>query len=232
MNKDNSAIFIFTPFAVFNKEAAPVFNNFTPENSSFLYESLIRNSIQIFQEISGIKVIYCFDNLDKEFLPADFLKEEMNLVFGDSLNLSSYFSFLNKAYFSKHENNLLVFSNVIGYTGEDMNKYLNLLKIEDESLLIGRGSRNNIAMLGFNSVPQNLLEEVKHADFSYELFLSKLRGVDYFIHTVNNLIMINDKEDFKRLYSELSKKESIKYCSHEIHENFTHLFIEYKDDLK
>jgi hypothetical protein len=54
---------------------------------------------------------------------------------------------------------------------------------------------------------------------------------DYFVNVLNGSLFIEDINDFKILYRELSKKESLNYCSQNIHEKFTHLFIEYKELL-
>jgi hypothetical protein len=62
--------------------------------------------------------------------------------------------------------------------------------------------------------------------------LIKAGKEENFVHTLNNFMLIETKDDFIKLYNELSKKESMQYCSQNIHEKFTHLFIEYKELLK
>ena len=61
--------------------------------------------------------------------------------------------------------------------------------------------------------------------------LSLISSKDIFIHTLDNFLSINDFEDIKKLYIELSKKESLSYCSQNMHESFNDLFIEYKELL-
>ena len=62
----------------------------------------------------------------------------------------------------------------------------------------------------------------------------ELTQTDTDANRIFNLIIskFSDIQDFKTLYKELSKKESLIYCSQNMHEKFTHLFIEYKELLK
>ena len=50
---------------------------------------------------------------------------------------------------------------------------------------------------------------------------------DYLLHVLSEFFIVNNFEDFKALYNILSKKESLEFCSQEMHEKFTHLFIEW-----
>ena len=63
-------------------------------------------------------------------------------------------------------------------------------------------------------------------------FLSYNKSCDYFVNTLSDVISVIDVNDFKKLYTELSLKKSNEYCSQQMHERFTHLFVEYKDLLK
>ena len=66
----------------------------------------------------------------------------------------------------------------------------------------------------------------------YDNLLHKVNRYDNFLYVLNHSLTVKTVEDFKTLYSELSKKESLAYCSQQMHERFTHLFIEYKDLLR
>ncbi len=69
------------------------------------------------------------------------------------------------------------------------------------------------------------------AALDYDTFLLEAGKSDLFLNTLNGFQLIENFSDFKNLYIELSKKESLSYCSQQMHERFTNLFIEYKDLL-
>jgi hypothetical protein len=97
---------------------------------------------------------------------------------------------------------------------------------------LGKSINQKLAFIGFNSFNADLFEGAELHDLDYDFFLNKISKFENFIHILDNFILIKDIEDFKNLYHQLSKKESFAYCSQEIHEKFTNLFIEYKDLLK
>ena len=63
-------------------------------------------------------------------------------------------------------------------------------------------------------------------------FLSYNKSCEYFVNTLTDVIAVSNINDFKKLYIDLSQKKSNEYCSQQMHERFTHLFVEYKDLLK
>jgi len=69
------------------------------------------------------------------------------------------------------------------------------------------------------------------AALEYDKFLLEAGKSDLFLNTLNGFQLIENFSEFKYLYIELSKKESLSYCSQQMHERFTNLFIEYKDLL-
>jgi hypothetical protein len=77
-----------------------------------------------------------------------------------------------------------------------------------------------------------LFSEIDWNNFNYDNFLLFTSKHEHFLHVIDNFLVIRNMEDFRNLYNELSKKESLEYCSQKMHEKFTHLFIEYKDLLK
>jgi len=110
--------------------------------------------------------------------------------------------------------------------------YFNLLNIDDESLLIGKSKEGVIGVFGFNSYSVDIFNCLVKSDFNYNAFLSCIKTFNHFIHTLNDILLIKNIEHFKQLYIELSQKKSMEYCSQQMHEKFTHLFIEYKELLK
>jgi hypothetical protein len=83
-------------------------------------------------------------------------------------------------------------------------------------------------LYGFDN---RLFESLLTFNQDYISVLNQLTTRDILIHTLDGYLSIDDFEDIKKLYIELSKKESLSYCSPTLHEKFNDLFIEYKDLL-
>lgn len=109
---------------------------------------------------------------------------------------------------------------------------MDLISIEDEAVVIGKTSNDKIAFIGFNTFNEDLFTGIDSDSFDFNNFLYNASKRENFIQVMKNYMLIQDVNDFKELYKELSKKESLEYCSQHIHERFTNLFIEFKDLLK
>jgi hypothetical protein len=139
---------------------------------------------------------------------------------------------MSEKYFNNFRNNLLIFSNSICVSANDIQQAFNLLSIEDEAVVIGRTNDGEVTFIGFNTFNFELFGEIDWDNFTYDNFLTYVSKHEHFLHVINNFLVVKNAEGFKSLYKELSKKESLSYCSQNMHEKFTHLFIEYKDLLK
>jgi glycosyltransferase A (GT-A) superfamily protein (DUF2064 family) len=233
MNKINSSIYLFPLNAAFSSENVPLFEGMDKEHSSMLYSALTENYGEVFETFtSKINAVYIFDNKDREVLPEKFRNAGTIVFYGDTENKTKMFRNLSEKYFNKFHNNLIIFSNSIGITVNEINQAMNLLSIEDEAFVIGKTSSGAVAFIGFNTYNSELFEEIDWNNFNYDNFLLYASKHDHFLHVINSLLVVKNIEDFKTLYKELSKKESLAYCSQNMHEKFTHLFIEYKDLLK
>jgi len=175
---------------------------------------------------------FYLDELDKDFLPEEFTRQNFTPHFFDLSNKKLFFENLSVKEFTLHKNNILIASDIIGINIFDIDKCINLLSIEDESLLIGKSKENEIGILGFNNYYPDIFDSFVKSSFMFDDFLSRIKSSNHFINTLNDVLLIRNIDDFKQLYHELSQKKSIEYCSQEMHERFTHLFIEYKDLLK
>jgi len=233
MNKLNSSIYLFPLYPAFNLENVPPFESFDAEHSALLYSSLTENYNEIFEAFEGkINSVFVFDEKDRDLLPASFNKEGINLFFGDTCNKALMLKNLSDKYFNNYTNNLLIFSNSICLTANDIQQAFNLLSINDEAVVIGKTASGGITFLGFNTFNHELCDEIDWDNFSYDNFLLYTSKHEHFLHVIDNFLVIRNIEDFNNLYKELSKKESLAYCSQNMHEKFTRLFIEYKDLLK
>lgn len=233
MIKSNSSIYIFPLHPVFDKEKVPLFENFDNSNSALLYSSLYENYKDILKSFIGnTNIVFVIDEKEKEYLPAFFTDENIEVFTGNTLKKSGMFNNLNEKYFSKFHNNLIIFADSIGICKEHIEKYLGLLSIENETFITGRTEKGNIPFIGFNNYNNDLFSSIDWDNFHYENFLQYSVQHDHFLHVITDHQVIKNIEDFRELYKELSKKDSMAYCSHEMHEKFTSLFIEYKDLLK
>ena len=171
------------------------------------------------------------DNSDKDFLTDGLIDESSKTIFYDIRELKSLIKEFSSKEFLSYKNNLIIFSDVIDIRSIDIDKYFNLLSMDDKSLVIATSTDRRIKVFGFNSYSDDLLKNISDSDFNMDKFLIYNKSCAYFVNTLNQVLAISNIDDFKKLYSELSQKSSWDYCSQQMHERFTHLFVEYKDLL-
>ncbi len=233
MTKSNSCICLFPLFPLFNHGSLPLFESMNSEDSSLLYSILYENYIEVLSEgMSNSTIIFCFDKKDKNNIPAYFENKVTDIQWIDTNDPDAELKNLNDKYFKKFNNNLLIFAHSIGVSSADIKKIFTLLEMDDESVLLGRNGDERVALLGFNNYNEEIMGSLSEERHRYNELLIRAGRHDNFVHTLSNFMIIENKNDFKKLYEELSRKESLNYCNQIIHEKFTHLFIEYKDLLK
>jgi hypothetical protein len=233
MLKPNCCLYLQTFHPVFNKECIPVFGELDAEHSLQLYTSLVLNHKENLDKISEqCSVIYSFDEKDAEFLPEKFQGIKENIIYTVTSNPHSSVKILFDKYFPEYDNNLVIYADSIGNSGEGLTRVLDLISIESDAVAIGKSMNGGVSFVGFNNLNLELLQDINWDDMIYENLLRKVNRYDNFLYVLNDSLTIKSVQDFRTLYSELSKKESLKYCSQEMHERFTHLFIEYKDLLR
>jgi hypothetical protein len=232
MNKKKNCIYILCLHPIFNSAAVPKFEKLSLRDSILLYSQLLANFIDIFSKTYlKFELVFCLDEKDEDYIPGKFFPNESKIFINISENESSKVQRLAKNYFSGFENNIIIRADVIGISEKTIKKIFNLLAIEDDVLVIGKSINKKVALLGFNNLGMNLLDEMFSTTLEYDNFLIEAGKSDLFLNTLNGFQLIEDFSDFKNLYIELSKKESLAYCSQLMHERFTNLFIEYKDLL-
>jgi glycosyltransferase A (GT-A) superfamily protein (DUF2064 family) len=231
--KSNSSVYLFTNSAKFNKEFIPDFESFSKDDSFLLYSSLVLNHREIFEQLpKTVNLISCFDDNDKDFLPEEFKENNIQVIFGDTTDKKSLLKRMSHKFFNESTNNLIILSDSIGISCEDIQKAFNLLQIDDEVIVLGKTNNDKVAFIGFNSFNKELFYNIEWDSLTYDYLLAKVNKHENLIHVLGNYMLINSIEDFKNLYAELSRKESLAYCSQNMHERFTNLFIEYKELLK
>jgi hypothetical protein len=230
--KLNSCIYLLSVIPHFNPEKVRDFETFERKNSLLLYSSLIINYREVLQILkSGYSVKYCFNEVDRGFLPEEF-SLETEIIFFDTGDKNTIIKELGEKYFLQYKNNLIIFPESIGVWAGTIHKVFSLINSEENSLVIGKSTKGKVIFIGFNFYEPEFLLGFDLVNFKFKNFLNQACRYDFFINVMNNFLSVSDVNDFKLLYQELSKKESLNYCSQKMHERFTNLFIEYKDLLK
>lgn len=233
MIKSSSVIYLFSLFPQFNPEKTPDFGSFNKDSSIFLYNTLLLNHKENLKDLEPEhSVIFCFDENDRSYLNYDVSHDNSKLFFGNTQNKLLFIKNVSEKYSESFSNHLVLFNNSIGITKQDIKKALDLISIEDEAVVIGKTPNDKIAFIGYNSFSEELFKGVDSEEFDFNTILTNASKRENFIQVMKNYMLIQDVNDFKVLYNELSKKESLEYCSQHIHERFTNLFIEFKDLLK
>lgn len=230
--KSSSCIYLIAPHPVFNLNEVPEFNGFSRKESSALYAALLNNHRGNFvSSVKNSQVVYYFDQRDKDFIPEIFSGQSVIQYYECGVKSTSLKQ-MSEKYFSSYLKNLVVFGLSIGFTPMETEKAFDLLSINDEAIVLGKCTNEAVAFIGFNTYNPGIFESVDCSFNNFDKILATVNKHENFVQVMGNYQYVKDTSDFKKLYGELSKKESWSYCNQEMHEQFTHLFIEYKELLK
>ena len=233
MIRPNSGIHVISMKPVFNKNSVLPIGELDVNHTSMLYADLILNHKVNLDKISNsTSVIYYFHENDKNQLPEEFIKSSSTNILGNKENSYQNIKNIVDKYFSSANINLIVFANSIGYSSSELKKITDLLTIESDAVIIGKSINNGVSFIGFNYVNYDLFSDLHWDDMKFEDVLHKVNKYDNFVYIWESSLVVNSGKDFRLLYFELSKKESLEYCDQQMHEKFTHIFIEYKELLK
>jgi hypothetical protein len=230
---NSKAVYIF-PFYSFNSEE--LHNNLQGFSKAEVKLLLTTLYLNVLENLTGKEEkldIYCiWDENEKDNIIDELKNKNYNFIFADISNKKVILNKLSSKEFLSYKSNLIVFSEVIDIKSKDYDHYFNLLNIEEPSLVVAKDGENNIAAFGFNTFSEEIIVSLSLSEFNYNDFLVHLNSCKYFIHTVSNILLVRNINNFKQLYHNLSQKKSIEYCSQHMHEKFTDLFVEHKDLLK
>ena len=230
---NHNAVYIIPHYPIYNRLAENNFENFSDEDLSFLKSTLYLNLLEnVNSKKDKVDIFRIFDSQDEDLLSSELNYESNSTIFSNVTDLTILFNELLIKKFSAYKNNIIIFSNSVNVRPQDLDKYFNLLNIDDNALVISKSSSDIIQVFGFNFFTDELFNYLIDSSLSLEKFLSFNKSCDYFVNTLGDVFSVTSIDDFKKLYVELSQKRSNEYCSQQIHERFTHLFIEYKDLLK
>lgn len=230
MNKDT--VIIIAASAILNPKEIKPYDNISVNYSVYLNTLLYSNWLEIFKNIGEqYQIIALLSEIDREFLPKYFIPPEIQQIFYKETPLKNLTDFLNNQSSVINSKTLVLFYNSMGIKQSDISRVFNLNQIEESSIIIGRSVRGNIVFACTYGLDKDIFDPLLIINRKYDEYLSLISSKDIFIHTLDNFLSIDDFEDIKKLYIELSKKESLSYCSQNMHESFNDLFIEYKELL-
>lgn len=225
------AVYIFPSELFYPDKLDSSLLEFKNEDTFFLASTLYLNILEILNDKKDKLDVYCiWDEKKKDNVPEEL--KNINFIFADVSKKNLLFEKLSSKEFLGHKNNLVVFSDVVDLKPNDYDQCFKLLNAENESVVIAKDKVGNIAAFGFNKYSEDIVRGLISSKFNYNDFLAELKSCEHFIHIVNDVLLVKNINNFKQLYFELSQKRSMVYCSQQMHERFTHLFVEYKDLLK
>ncbi|MCX6149960.1 MAG: hypothetical protein NTX22_05480 [Ignavibacteriales bacterium] len=229
----NYLIYIVPHSPLLNKDFVPQFANFSQEDSVLLYSTLYLNHKEVLQNFkANVETHLYFDEKDKDNMPVNYSCDGILPQYFNTLESGKYFYKTLKTFpASAFPNIVMIFANSIGIKQSDLLKTMNLLNNDDNNFVIGKSIENKLAFFGFNYFDEKLFKDLSSFNITYEQLLQRINKLDYYLFTLDGFLTVENVNDFRSLYKNLSVKESIEYCNHETHEKFTHLFIEYKELL-
>jgi len=201
MNKKKNCIYVLSLHPVFNEEAAPSFENLSLRDSMILYSHLLSNFIAIFADTDlSFDLFFCLNDKDENYIPRNFFPDDSIIFINTSENIATNLEQLGQNYFSIYENNIIIRADVMGISDNSIKKTFNLLAIDDDVLVIGKSITNKVALIGFNNLELNLLDEMFSIEFEYDKFLFEAGKGDLFLNTLDGFQLIENFSDFNNLY--------------------------------
>lgn len=224
------SIIILSDRVIFNKNKLKVFENFSVDDTKLLFETLLLNLLENFNAAdSSYEIMAYLDEEDKDYLSTEAEKFNNHKIYFYQNNPNASFLFDK---IRNYNHTIIMFADIMGISNPSIKEILNLLNSDENIIVIGISQESSLCFIGFNHQTENLQNAIQNSERDYSKFLSLLKTEEHFIHTLNGFIRVDSKSSFKELYNDLSQKKSIEYCSQEMHEKFTHLFVEYKDLLQ
>lgn len=220
---------IFNPEVVF--PFAPLNQQYTSLLSLAFLLTLLENTTLIDVKPEPIVLL---DSLDEHYIP-DSLR---------NFSVPHSISFINTSIISEElstkygnhaqEGIRYVFarSTAYGVVPKQWNKVFDLLLLDEQLIVPLLSEELSVIGLGLNSFVRDIDFSFLSLSLPYNDFLPKICKSDGHLITKKYGHSLDSTEDFRNLYNFLSSKESIPYCSKEMHERFTEVFIEYKDVLQ
>lgn len=232
--KNSTCIYLVPTNPIYNTELVPRLDEMSAEYTSRLFSILYLNLLEVLNNHSyDFEIKPCLDLVDKDHingaLGLEPIKREFTYI--NTSELRSELTEMLEKYSEHFSKNIIIRSNMIGITFKDMDKISNLLSIDDNVSVIGKGHNNKVNFFGFNKFFDDFFTDLPFKNYSYDTFLQKVCKLDNLLYILDGYYPVETIADFRLLYKVLSKRENYPFCSQSIHERLTDIFIEYKELL-
>jgi len=228
-----NSILIFADSPILNPQEIIPYPKLSVNYSVYLNTLLFSNWLDLLSEVQDQYDISAYlSEVDKDYLPKYIMPNGSDTFFYKKEIISESFGNSLPSRDSNAESKTLVlYFNSIGLKNAEILRIFSLIQTDEPSIVVGKSSTQKINCIGAKQSDYEVFELLIKAKKNYDKYLELISEKDYFVHTIKNFLSIDDFEDIKKLYIELSKKESLSYCSKKMHESFNDLFIEYKELL-
>jgi len=230
MNRNKIIIICESP--IFNHSSVKAFPELNIEYSVYLNSLLLSNWVELLADkIAEYEKYVLLSREDEEFLTGNLIPKNFHVIFHDGLKSLSAQELLQKETSNNSSKILLVFFNSIGLRDNDIQRTFNLVNQDEVSIVVAKLTDSKLIFNCCLITENYIIDSFMNANRDFNKFFNSISERDVFIHMKDRILSIDDFEDIKKLYIELSKKDSLAYCSKTMHESFNDLFIEYKDLL-
>ena len=229
---NKNTVIIVTDSPILNPKEIKSYPNLSINYSVYLNTLLYSNWLEIFSDMKEqVELFTLLSEKDLEYIPKYFLPDEAHTITYNEPHLTKLSEYLFRQSLSTNSKTLVLFYNSIGLRQSDILRIFDLIQTEEPTIVIGKSVRDNIILACSYGLEEDLIDPIIASKRKYVEYLNMITSKDIFIHTLDGFLSIDNFEDIKKLYIELSKKESLSYCGQKMHENFNDLFIEYKELL-
>ncbi len=232
MTNATNVFFVLTE-PIFDKNDCHLYPNFSKSDSSFLSITLLKNLYEIFASVFVKEdLFFCLNEKDKEMVTLDFPPFLSGNIFSfnEQTFKNDFTSLFEKRKFDA-KNFIFLRPDFVGLISSDILQIIDLLTLDDDVLVIKKSLHKKIALFATNKYQNEIPELIHKKNFVCDSALKKLCGLDYQLYKLKNVFSLEQVNDFKELYQLLSRKENYACCNKQMHDRFTHLFIEYKELL-
>lgn len=226
---NTNKVAVLSELSIFNPDNVNPIPKLSIEYTVYLNSLLISNWVEILNE--KYYVMTLLNDKDKEFIPQKLFPDNFQIVFHNGFQTENVIETVLKGSSENNSKVLLLFFNTIGLRDKDIQRCFNLVNQEEASIVVAKSKNHKLILNCSMTSEKKIIESFIKADRDFNSYMNLVGDKDIFIHALDSFLSIDDFDDIKKLYIELSKKESHAYCSQKMHESFNDLFIEYKDLL-
>ncbi|HPI38068.1 MAG TPA: hypothetical protein PK397_09010 [Ignavibacteriaceae bacterium] len=232
--KNSTCIYLVPTNPIYNLKLVPGIDKMTAEYTSHLFSLLYLNLLEVLDNHSyKFEIKPCLDIEDKGFVNGSLglqpIKREFTFI--NTSQLRTDLTELLEKHSDRFSKNIIIRTNMIGITLKDLDKISNLLSLDDNVSVIGKGHNGKVNFFGFNKFFDDFFSDLPFRNYSYDTFLQRVCELDNLLYILDGYYPVETVSDFRLLYKVLSKRENYPFCSREIHEKLTDIFIEYKELL-